>query len=781
MHTASLFRSAQVFVRLAAMSFFLSLVVVLNSPLAWAQPTLSHATPGALVPGTTTELTLHGAKFDGPVRLWTSFSARIELLPADPAQKERTSLTAQVTLAPGTACGIGGIAVATPQGLSDVLYLAIDELPSTADNGNNHAPASPQEVSLPTAIDGLCDGTIFDYYRFSAKAGQRISCEVLATRLGWDFDPVVRVLDAAGNQVLAADDDPATAADTRFIFAAPADGQYVLELRDNRYKPGGRYRLRLGDFPLVSTPLPLVATSGVISQLAFTGPATEGVGPLALLTAATSAETLPLTVRSSSGQPGWTTLLSIDMPVFVETSPPDKPDEPTAAAVPGFFAGQLDSPKGRDAFSFSAIKGTPVSFRSITRSAGSGAILMLRLMNAAGNQVAESPITDSDEPVLNFTIPEDGTYQLTVEELAGRGGPDYAYGVEGRTGPQFTLSLKNDASNRIRHSLSAGDGAFHLDVQCQRFAYDGPITLDIDSDRSGWQVFNRVIPAKAKEVRMYVVAPLDFAPAELAELRVTGRADESGRGASAIMATAVQLRAARPQTPFPPAWHDGSLFVSSLADRNAFYTVTADRAEVNFPRLVGEAKLTLAMKRLDPKFKDAPLVVRTQGLPPGIAAAVKRNGNGPDETYEISLKGPKDLAEGLHSFRYLTFAEIGTTGRAVQSGDVRLNVITPLAVAAAPAGPLAQGQKQMVKLTVTRRGDDKQPVDLKFKALPAGVTAPEKTTLAADQNEIEIELSAAADAAPVKFEQLVAIATGKYAGNDLTVESPAATLEVKAP
>ena len=137
---------------------------------------------------------------------------------------------------------------------------------------------------------------------------------------------------------------------------------------------------------------------------------------------------------------------------------------------------------------------------------------MLRLQNAAGNQVAESPITDSDEPVLNFTIPEDGTYKLTVEELAGRGGPDYTYAVEARTGPQFTLSLKNDANNRIRHSLSAGDGAFHLDVQCQRFAYDGPITLDIESNRSGWQVFNHVIPAKANEVRMYVVAPLDFAP-----------------------------------------------------------------------------------------------------------------------------------------------------------------------------------------------------------------------------------------------------------------------------
>ena len=780
MHPASVPSLALVRARLKGLAMALVAVWLVTSTVH-AQPTLTHVLPGALAPGKTTEITLHGANLESPARVWSSFPATIELMPVDPARKEQTSLTAKITLPAGAACGIGGLAVATGKGASDVLYIPIDELPSVADNGNNHAPASPQDIGLPVAVDGLCDGTLFDYYRFSAKAGQRITCEVLATRLGWDFDPVVRILDPAGNQILAADDDPATAADPRFVFAAPADGQYVLELRDNRYKPGGRYRLRLGEFPLVTTPLPLVATRGVISQLAFTGPATEGIGPLSLLSAGNGNETIGLTTRSASGQPGWTTLLTSDLPVTAEASPADKPDEPTAANVPGCLAGLLESPRDRDVFAFTSTKGTALSFRSITRSAGSGAILMLRLQNAAGNQVAESPITESDEPMLRYTVPEDGAYKLFVEELASRGGPDYSYAVEARTGPLFTLSLKIDANNRIRHALAADGGAFHLDVQCQRFAYDGPITLEIQSARSGWQLFNRVIPAKANEVRLYVVAPLDLAAGELAELRIGGRADDTGRGATATMSTITQLRAARPQTPFPPAWHEGAVFASGLAERKTFYAVTADKSEVNFPRLVGETKLTLAMKRLDSNFKDVPLVVMPLGLPAGITPEIKRNGNGPDETYEITLKGPKDLAEGLHSLRYFAFAEMGALGRAVQSGEIRLNVVTPLAVAAAPAGPLVQGQKQKVKLTVTRRGDDRQPVDLKFKALPAGVTGPEKTTLAADQSEVEIELSAGADAAPVKFEQLVAVASGKYAGVDLTVESPAATLELKAP
>jgi hypothetical protein len=133
--------------------------------------------------------------------------------------------------------------------------------------------------------------------------------------------------------------------------------------------------------------------------------------------------------------------------------------------------------------------------------------------------------------VLQFTIPEDGAYKLSVEELAGRGGVDYTYAVEARTGPQYTLQLKADPNqNRVKHFLPGGDGALHLDVQCTRFAYDGPITLDVQSDRSGWQVFNSVIPAKANEVRLYVVTPQDLAPADLAAIRIVGRADDSGRG-----------------------------------------------------------------------------------------------------------------------------------------------------------------------------------------------------------------------------------------------------------
>src|SRR6185436_6286168 len=108
--------------------------------------------------------------------------------------------------------------------------------------------------------------------------------------------------------------------------------------------------------------------------------------------------------------------------------------------VPGVLCGVLESSGERDLFAFQAAKGKSVRFKAITRSAGSPAIVSLRILDAAGKQLAESAVTESDEPVLAFAPPADGTYRLAVEELVGRFGSDFVYAVEARTGPHFSLT-----------------------------------------------------------------------------------------------------------------------------------------------------------------------------------------------------------------------------------------------------------------------------------------------------------------------------------------------------
>jgi hypothetical protein len=63
---------------------------------------------------------------------------------------------------------------------------------------------------------------------------------------------------------------------------------------------------------------------------------------------------------------------------------------------------------------------------------------------------------------------------------------------------------------------------------------------------------------------------------------------------------------------------------------------------------------------------------------------------------------------------------------------------------------------------------------------PAGVAAPPEVTIAEGQNEVEIDVSATADA-PVGQAQVILVATTNIKDKPITVESVPVTLQVAMP
>src|SRR5207249_595109 len=59
-------------------------------------------------------------------------------------------------------------------------------------------------------------------------------------------------------------------------------GDYLVEVKDvlNRGGPELFYRIRIGDFPIASTALPMGAKRGAKVKINFAGPAVEGVAPV---------------------------------------------------------------------------------------------------------------------------------------------------------------------------------------------------------------------------------------------------------------------------------------------------------------------------------------------------------------------------------------------------------------------------------------------------------------------------------------------------------------------
>lgn len=762
-------------------------VLLLLFALPWfanlaAAQTIQSLSPAAARPGQTTEVLVQGTKLDEPLRVWTSLPAQIEVVPENVAAKDRTQVKLKVTVAADQPPQIGGLFVATAAGVSDAVFFAIDDLPSVGDNGKNHALAEAQEIPHLVAIDGITDGPTADYYKLTLQAGQRLSVEALAARLGSALDPIVQLLDANGQELAAADDDASFGADGRFSTTAATAGVHYLVIRDVRYRGGAnfRYRLRVGDFPLVSTPYPAGASVGQTAQFDAAGAALAGVSPQNLTTSGAQRHQ-SIAFKSAAGQSSALgTLVTAPHPQTLEAEPNDTAETATRIALPCGINGRFHAAKDRDHFTFHAKAGSAYLFRPITRSIGSPCYLQLSVFKPDGALLAEAPVTDADEQSLTVTIPADGAYRLVVEDLLRRGGPEYAWHVEATPFAGVSLQLKPDANTRHKFAL-AKNGAISIEVQAARQGYDGPITLAVEPADRGFVLLNKVIGEKQPAARMIIVAPPTLGLGDALGLRIVGTLERNGQQFAVPVSTAALTRVKSPTLAYPPAWLDGLLPVAVTNDAPELYTITPSVPQLLYPRSAAQRGLTLTMDRKQGEFKD-PLTVLTPNLPPGITTEIKREGNGPQEKYNVVLKAPREVAEAKHDLQFQCYGEMAGQGRLL-TVNVPLNIITPITTTLTPEGSISPGQKQKVKVTVARYQadgvEDKQPVTIKWKKLPPGVTAAGDATIAADQTETIVELSAAADAAVGPFAGLLVEAVTKFQDSDVSLDSAPANWEVK--
>ena len=742
--------------------------VICTASTLLAQPSVTHSTPRAVTPGKTVELTLHGDKLTGPLEVWTSFPASVELAGGD-----AKNLKCKITLDASVPLGVGGVVVGNAAGGSDPLFLVIDDLASVADNGKNHGIEQAQELTSPVAVDGVSDGVVFDYYKVSLKAGQRISVETLAGRISSTFDPIMRLLTPAGGEIAAADDDPALGADCRLSHVAQADCVIIVEVGDSKFAGGARYRLRVGDFPLVSTVYPLGGRVGSTTTFGFAGPAVEGVEPV-LLTVGRGGRgrQLGVAARFPSGKSSaLAQLATSSLPEVVENEPNNDTESATQVATSCAVSGVLESEKDRDYFRFLATKGQRLTFRTQSRSLGSPMIAYVQLQKPDGAVVGQTNVAGEEEQTVSLVIPETGTFQLLVEDLLKRGGPGFAYRIEIENGNTFSLSVKNDKNTKDKFLTPIHDGAFALDVQCARQGYDGPVQLALEGEADGFELYNSTIPAKGGAVKIIVAVPPHFKPGDLRVLRLVGRATIDGREVAQSVSTAAYVRSKRQQMIYPPAWTDGLLTVVTGNKVGPFFDVASDQQVIHFARALGTTQWSFTLQRKHKDFK-AGITVAHAPLPAGFALAVKQE----KDQYNLTLTGPKDLPQGRQSLKLICYGEMGRGQTVVH--NLPVEIIDPVAVSLAPAGAVAAGKTQKVKITAVRKGTDPQPITVKFTKLPPGVTTAEQFTIPADQTEIEIELTAAGDAAAGKFDQLTVEAVSKYGGQDIKAVSAAASIEV---
>lgn len=760
--------------QLAASALVVAIALTAGSARAQA-PSITYVAPSAVQVGKATDVTFYGANLAGVTGFWTNLPGKAVLAPGVKNNgKDKAKVTYRITVPAGAPLGMGAVRLATGKGVSNLRLMLVDDLASVLDGGKNQTRETAQALTLPIAVDGACDKERFDFYRFEAKADQRVSVEVYARRLGSALDPVIRLLDSSGNELAFSDDEGGISPDCRLAVKIPADGGYFIEVSDIRYQGGAtfRYRLRVGNFPLMTTPYPLAVKRGSQAVLRATGPEADKVNPMAVYVPLDAGKTVSTAATLPGGQgSAIVNVVTSDLDEHLEMEPNDTLAQSTPLPLPCAVNGRFEKANDRDYFALAAKKGQRFVFQGQARSLGSPSDLFLRIYKPDGAKVAEAEDAGVEEGVITYTFPADGVYHLMVEDLLHRGGPHHVYRVEIRPyEPGFTLTLPASTFNAPQ------GGVFVAKVTAVRSGYNGPITLEVEGAPEGCQLAGNVIAAKKKDTTLRVTLPKNVTPGKLLALSIVGRAKIGDRDVAVRANHLLELRKSLAGLVYPPSNLLTSVGLGVGPEFPPFFELSLASKSVDFPQVIGAVTFQVKAKRLN-KFPDA-IALKVDGLPKGFKAVVKPIAKGKNDV-QIQITGPADAAEGAHKISITGTATFQNQPKTVLLAEVPLNVVKPLAVAIAAPGAMIPGGKQKIKITLTRRGGEKGAVQVRLKNLPAGVSAPEKIEIPKDKNEVEIELTAAADAPAAKAENLLAVAATKIKGKDVTVESAPVAIIIK--
>jgi hypothetical protein len=142
-----------------------------------------------------------------------------------------------------TETGVHAVCLEIKGAPTNPVTIISSELPQILEQEPNDTPDQAMPVTIPCGINGrIGRRNDLDCYRFHAVKGRAVRFEVKARRFGTkllsSLDSVLDVLTPKG-AVLASNDDT-FGKDAALVFTPPADGEYILRIRDLAGRGGER-------------------------------------------------------------------------------------------------------------------------------------------------------------------------------------------------------------------------------------------------------------------------------------------------------------------------------------------------------------------------------------------------------------------------------------------------------------------------------------------------------------------------------------------------------------
>jgi hypothetical protein len=717
-------------------------------------PTINVPFPLGATRGQAYELTLTGTNLTDPVALFAGFPVKATF-PVDANNgKEPGKLRVKLEIPNDAPIGVHAIRIATRSGISNSRVFCVDDVPTIEETADNKSKEKAQTIPLPVTVAGRVENETSDFFKFAVTAGQRLTFDALARRIGSPLDPMIRIIEAKSGRDLPglySDDEPGLQSDARLTYVFPTAGEYLVEIRDTRHLGGADsvYRLRIADCPAALTAWPCAVKKGAKASVTFTGKSVDQVAAVDVVMPA-DREVVNVVPKAKAAS-GWPVpVLASDVDEIVETEPNNEPAKAQKLTLPVGVTGRFLEKGDIDCFAFAGKKGTKYNIVAETYEINSIAEVYLVIKDSKGAEVAKSNPQNTPARV-DFTPGADGDFTIVAEHLNFQHGPLEVYHLTVKAAePTFEVALQLD-----RVCVAPGQTAVLPVALVTRADYAGPVELKVvgHPGLSGSVVIpNAAAPQPGQAAGFLPVTAKADLPAGAYPIRVEVKANINGKDVVRLANISDLVKQSLNGLVNPQREFLTDIGLGVTGPETFSLSMKVGDAVRGIP-----SNVVVTAKRAA-GFTDE-ITLAAVGLPPNVAVAAKPIAKG---TNEITFPLTPAANAALGSFPLILRGAAKPGGKDVASyaTPTPVAVVLPVEVKAEPL-TLKPGEKAKLKVSIVRKVDYKGPVDVEVKNLPANVTTA-KVTLAPDKSAAEIEIHAMPNA-PVGDKadvQVVATATG---------------------
>ncbi len=476
-----------------------SCLILSGAAVHAAQPEFSATQPRGVQRGLDSAVTLTGTRLDDFEGL-IFYSPGISLKSVEKVEKGKVQAT--LTVAPDVPLGNHMLRIRTKTGISKLRQIFVGPYPNVAEVEPNNDFDAPQPLTFNQTVEGTVTSEDVDYFKISAKKGQRISLEIEGMRLGYiAFDPFVGLMNKERFELASSDDTVLHRQDGYVSMVAPEDGEYVVQVRESSYRgtADSFYRLHVGSFRRPDVCYPSGGKEGTTQKVKFI----EKNGDTTEEDVALPAEATKKFMAYLKGDPApsGNVLRVSPFDNFLEVEPNDKEANRTNLEAPCALNGIIQTPGDEDRFYVKLKKGMKVNFMGYAQSLGSPLDPVLTVLNPKGAVMGANDDGGNDRRLdckLPITAPEDGEYAVVIRDHLQRGGPNFVYRIEAVASlPEVTFAAPNFAVNdsHKRQFIPVPRGnRYAIMVNVTRNNASGDMTFETPNMPAGVRLLTKSIP-----------------------------------------------------------------------------------------------------------------------------------------------------------------------------------------------------------------------------------------------------------------------------------------------